>query len=101
MEAIPAVGVNSAEQVEALGFRHAISTANIHGAGDYLLEGDAKNTVQMLQGRLNAKANLEVIISDCFNLASLLNSCSFNFVSQTCNKAARVVAKYTLISRDP
>lgn len=36
MEAIPAVGVNSAELVEALGFRHAISTANIHGAGDYL-----------------------------------------------------------------
>lgn len=70
MEAIPAVGVNSAELVEALGFWHAISTVNIHGAGDYLLEGDAKNIVQMLQGRLNAKANLEVIISDCFNLAS-------------------------------
>lgn len=50
----------------------------------------------MLQIRLSVKANLEVIISDCFNIASLLNSYSFNFISRTCNRVAHCVAKYAL-----
>ncbi|KAI8535652.1 hypothetical protein RHMOL_Rhmol10G0190900 [Rhododendron molle] len=50
----------------------------------------------MLQGKSSAKASLEVIITDCFNLVSLLNSCSFKFISLTCNRVAHVVAKYAI-----
>lgn len=52
-------------------------------------------------GKLSAKASLEVIITDCFNLVSLLNSCSFKFVSRTCNRVAYVVAKYVISIEHP
>ncbi|KAI8555256.1 hypothetical protein RHMOL_Rhmol05G0160600 [Rhododendron molle] len=50
----------------------------------------------MLQGKFSAKASLDVIITDCLNLASFLNSCSFKFISQTYNRVAHVLAKYAL-----
>ncbi|KAI8530758.1 hypothetical protein RHMOL_Rhmol11G0084100 [Rhododendron molle] len=73
------------------GFRAAVSTAISHG----------QNIVQMLQGKLSAKASLVVIITERLNLATLLNSCSFRFISPTCNRVAYVVVKYALSIEHP
>lgn len=96
MEAIPILNAASAELVEALGFKLALNMMINNLDEDYVFEGDAQNIVNMLQGSKNAKAWLEVIIKDSLNLARFFNSCSFNYVSSTCNRVADVIAKYAL-----
>lgn len=61
-----------------------------------MLEGDAKNVVQMLQGVKSSSASLAVIITDTIHLLSSLNSVSFIFVPRDCNRVANVIVKYAL-----
>lgn len=96
MEAIPILNAASAELVEALGFKLALNMVINNLDKDYVFEGDAQDVVNMLRGSKNAKACLEVIIKDSLNLVRFFNSCSFNYVSRTCNRVADVIAKYAL-----
>lgn len=48
----------------------------------------------MLQGRSSISANLELSIRDTLALAPNFNSCNFNLIPLSCNRAAHLVAKY-------
>lgn len=51
MESIPISGVHSAEFVEALGVRTAVTSLLNLGGNKVILEGDAQKIFRMLQGR--------------------------------------------------
>ncbi|KAH7838942.1 hypothetical protein Vadar_032999 [Vaccinium darrowii] len=56
--AIPISNIQSAEAVEALGFRWAVTLAKDKGGEHFSFEGDAQCIVQMLQGVKAAKSSL-------------------------------------------
>ncbi|KAH7846943.1 hypothetical protein Vadar_019991 [Vaccinium darrowii] len=68
-QAIPILQSSSAESVEALGVRFALFAAVKDMSKDYIVEGDVQTVLKMLQGTLNVKASVEVVIKDSINLA--------------------------------
>ncbi|KAI8572681.1 hypothetical protein RHMOL_Rhmol01G0218700 [Rhododendron molle] len=94
--AVPILGRASAEMVEAEGFRIALASPICSSECSYSVEGDAQTVINMLQGKRQITACLEVIISDILSFGSRFNSCSFVFVPRNCNRVANVLAKYVL-----
>lgn len=60
--------------------------------GLVVIETDSESTVKCLQGKLKI-ADLDLIISDCTHLLSLIPNVSVAFVSRTKNKAAHGLVK--------
>ncbi|KAI8570559.1 hypothetical protein RHMOL_Rhmol01G0044000 [Rhododendron molle] len=96
MAAVPITHVLSAAMVEARGFRDAVCLARGVTEEDFVVEGDVKEVVQMLQGLKNASSSLAVNITDAINLARHFHYVSFSFVRRDCNRVAQTIAKYAL-----
>ncbi|KAH7845328.1 hypothetical protein Vadar_000697 [Vaccinium darrowii] len=75
--AIPIQNTHSAKMVEALGFRMAVCMAKECADLGYIVEGDARGVINMLQEKNVPKVNLEVINRDSIVFYSSLNSVSF------------------------
>lgn len=84
MHSIPIVRAQSAEMVEAMGFRMAAEVLRSCEGSSFILEGDAQRIVRMLQGSLSYRANLELIIH---NTTIFFHFVSFNFIPRKYNRA--------------
>lgn len=101
MAAIPITHILSAAMVEARGFRDAVCLARGGTEEDFVVEGDAKEVVQMLQRLKNASSSLAVNITDVINSALHFHSLSFSFVRRDCNRVAHAIIKYALSMEFP
>lgn len=77
MYSIPIHWAHSAEMVEALGFKLAVEEMQRCEGSAFVLEGDAKRVIRMLQQKNQCSANLEVIISDVLVLLRRFSACLF------------------------
>ncbi|KAH7866175.1 hypothetical protein Vadar_016730 [Vaccinium darrowii] len=78
--AIPLSNTHSAEAVEALGFRWAVTLAKEKGGKRFSFEGDAQFIIQMLKGEKAISSSLAVIIRDIIRLST--SFCDFSFTPQ-------------------
>lgn len=99
--AIPISNTHSAEAVEALGFRWAVTLAKEKGGERFSFEGDAQSIIQMLKGEKAISSSLAVIIRDIIRLSTSFCDFSFSFTPRDSNRVAHVVAKHALSIEQP
>ncbi|KAG5514952.1 hypothetical protein RHGRI_036102 [Rhododendron griersonianum] len=88
-------GPLSPRVIEALGFRFALTTALHWGYSRIIVEGDALQIVQALNGS-RSFVDCDTIILDCLQIAMNFSSCLFSHVKRGCNRVAHFVARKSL-----
>ncbi|KAG5544959.1 hypothetical protein RHGRI_017425 [Rhododendron griersonianum] len=88
-------GPLSPRVIEALGFRFALTTALCWGYSRIIVEGDALQIVQALNGS-RSFVDCDTIILDCLQIAMNFSSCLFSHVKRGCNRVAHFVARKSL-----
>ncbi|KAG5535013.1 hypothetical protein RHGRI_022953 [Rhododendron griersonianum] len=88
-------GPLSPRVIEALGFRFAFTTALRWGYSQIIVEGDALQIVQALNGS-RSFVDCDTIILDYLQIAMNFSSCLFSHVKRGCNRVAHFVARKSL-----
>jgi ribonuclease HI len=78
---------------EAMAMREGLSLANRMGCTNVIMESDSSETVDACNGTEVWWGESEAILADCVDLASLLNSVSFQYCPREANEVAHDLAR--------
>ncbi|KAI8560332.1 hypothetical protein RHMOL_Rhmol04G0247200 [Rhododendron molle] len=79
----------------------AVPLPNRSSGRSNVVEGDAQAVINMLQGKSQIKACLNVIVQDTLSFICHFLSCSFQFVPRNGNRVANAIAKFALSLDSP
>ncbi|XP_050222755.1 uncharacterized protein LOC126672846 [Mercurialis annua] len=89
-------GAFSPIALEAIALLESLLLAKRMEFPHVLIEGDAKNVIDTMNGEPLSDSSIEVVIIDSTRLATLFSSCTFQFVKRTYNRMAHKVANKAL-----
>lgn len=82
------------KNLEAKALMQAVELARYHNWEDIIVESDAKNIIEMLQGkRQGMDWELENILTDIAELTTTIPRLRWNFVRRNTNKCANWIAR--------